>query len=265
MAPLTVPRRRTLLAWRVLEGHARTYRHTWRGTTISAVVTPVLFLTAIGLGLGALVDAGGAATLGVPYLAWFAPGLLAASAMQNGAADGAFPVMAGMRWVRSYHAVMATPVRPRDLVLGNLAWAALRATAAGLLLVTVAVAFGALSAGRGLLALGPAVLTGLGTCAAVSAFTASRESDQALAGLFRFVVTPLFLFSGSFFPVDQLPAALQPVVRVVPLWHGVELTRSLALGTPPALAPGLHLGVVLALLVGGVVASLRVFDRRLRR
>jgi len=90
------------------------------------------------------------------------------------------------------------------------------------------------------------------------------RSDQFLAGLNRFVVVPLFLFSGTFFPVEQLPPAAGAVARVLPLWHGVELTRALALGTDPALAWSVHLAVVLALLLAGIVAGARTFDRRLR-
>jgi lipooligosaccharide transport system permease protein len=256
----------TPIAVRVLEGHARSYRHTWRGTTISSLITPVMFLAAMGLGLGTLVDGGESRAIGdVSYLAWLAPGLLAGSAMQNGAGDGSFPVIAGIRWVKTYHAALATPVRPLDLLLGNLAWAGLRLTVAAAVYALVAVAFGALPLGRALLAVVPAVVTGLAFCAVVSAFSAQLTSDQGLSALFRFGVVPLFLFSGTFFPVDQLPDAVQPLIWVVPLWHGVEVTRALALGSTPAGPWGLHVGVVLGFLVLGVVLASISFDRRLRR
>jgi lipooligosaccharide transport system permease protein len=256
----------TPIAVRVLQGHARAYRHTWRGTTMSSVITPVLFLAAMGLGLGSLVDGGGSRAIGeVSYLAWLAPGLLAGSAMQNGAGDGSFPVVAGIRWVKTYHAALATPVRPRDLLLGNLGWAAMRLTVAALAYALVAVAFGALPLGRALLSIVPAVVTGVAFCAVVSAFSAQLTSDQGLAAMFRFGVVPLFLFSGTFFPVEQLPDAVQPVIWVVPLWHGVELTRALALGTDPAAAWALHVAVVLGFLALGVVLGTVSFDRRLRR
>lgn len=255
----------TPIALRVLEGHARAYRHTWRGTTIGAIVTPVLFLAAMGLGLGQLVDGAGRSPLAeVGYLTWLAPGLLAASAMQAGAADGTFPVMAGTRWVRTYHTAVASPVRPRDLHLGNLLWATVRVTVIGTVFVTVAAAFGAVPLQRGLLALGPAVLTGVAFCAALSAVVVRLGSDQLLSGLQRFVVVPLFLFSGTFFPVEQLPDAAATVARVLPLWHGVQLTRALALDTAPALPWAVHLAVVLGLLVAGLVAGAVSFDRRLR-
>lgn len=255
------------LTLRVVEGHARAYRHTWRGTTISAVVTPILFLAAMGLGLGSLVDTGRSpeALGGITYLAWLAPGLMAAGAMQNGASDGAFPVMYGMRWVKTYHVAMASPVRPRDLMLGNLVWAAIRATAAATAFVIIATLFGAMTLGRGFVAMAPAVFTGVACCAAVSGFIATRQTDQALSGLFRFVVMPLFLFSGTFFPIEQLPDAVQPVTYANPLWHGVELTRAIALGIRPALAWPIHLGVVAALLVVGAAIAVRIFDGRLAK
>lgn len=255
----------TPLAVRVVEGHARAYRHTWRGTTVSAIATPVLFLAAMGLGLGALVDGGpGGGIEGYDYLAWLAPGLLAVSAMQSGAGDGAFPVMAGMRWVKDFHAAIATPVRPADLMLGNLAWAAIRLIVLLTVFVVVAALFGAIPLWRGLLAIPPGLLTGLGTCAAVSAFMANRRSDEALSGLFRFVIVPLFLFSGAFFPLDELPAAVRSVARINPVWHGVELCRAAVLGIDTALGWGWHVAVLSAALGVGTWLGVLAFNRSLR-
>jgi len=256
----------TPITVRVLEGHMRSYRHTWRGTTVSAVVTPLFFLAAMGLGLGTLVDQGVGVDrgAGLTYLAWLAPGLLAVSTMQAGAGDGAFPVIAGMRWVKTYHAAIATPVRPADLMLGNLLWAAIRLTVIGAVFVVVAAFFGAMPFERGLLALAPAVLTGIATTAMVSGFMASRRHDMALSGLFRFVIVPLFLFSGAFFPLSELPAVAEPIGRLNPVWHGVELTRALALDLPTLLPWGWHVGVLLAVLSLGIAWGTTSFGRVLR-
>ena len=251
---------------RVLEGHARHYRHTWRGTTFSTFVTPTLFLSAMGLGLGGLVDAGPSAGLGgTDYLSWLAPGLLAAAAMQNGAGEGTFPVIAGIKWQKTYAAALSTPVRPADLALGNLLWATLRASIAALVYVLVATLFGAMTPGRGLLAALPAVATAAGFCAALSAVTAQLKSDQSLATIQRFVILPLFLFAGTFFPVSQLPDHIQWVTWLIPLWHGVELARALSLGTDPAGPWLVHVAAVLSFLAVGVVASRVSFTRRLHR
>ncbi|GGI06232.1 ABC transporter permease [Egicoccus halophilus] len=251
---------------RVVEGHARQYRHTWRGTTFSTLVTPVLFLSAMGLGLGSLVDASATQTLGgVDYLTWLAPGLLAAAAMQNGAGDGSFPVIAGIKWEKTYQAALNTPVRPADLTLGNLLWAVVRASVAALVYVVVATAFGAMHLGRGLLAIAPAVVTAAGFCAWISAVTAQMKTDQGLAAIQRFFVMPLFLFAGTFFPVSQLPDAIERFVWLVPLWHGVELARALSLGTTPTGPWGVHVAVVVGFLALGVVLSVWSFGRRLHR
>jgi lipooligosaccharide transport system permease protein len=110
----------------------------------------------------------------------------------------------------------------------------------------------------------PAVVTGLAFCANVSALTARLKNEQGLTAMFRFGVMPLFLFSGTFFPVSGLPDPIQPLVQVVPLWHGVELTRAVAVGTDPAGPWVLHAAVVVGFLLGGVVLAAASFDRRLR-
>lgn len=251
---------------RVVEGHARHYRHTWRGSTFSTIVTPVLFLSAMGLGLGSQVDRGATAALGgVGYLTWLAPGLLAAAAMQNGAGDGSFPVMAGIKWLKTYDAALNTPVRPADLALGNLTWAVLRATVSALIYVVVATAFGAMDLGRGLLSVIPAVLTAAGFCAVISAITARLQNEQGMTAIHRFLVMPLFLFAGTFFPVTQLPDHIEPLAWLVPLWHGVELSRALALGTDPAGPWAVHAAVVVGFLAVGIALSLASFRRRLHR
>ena len=258
-----MPRAVTL---RVVEGHARHYRHTWRGTTFSTIVTPVLYLSAMGLGLGSQVDAGRTAALGgVDYLTWLAPGLLAAAAMTNGAGDGSFPVIAGIKWLKTYDAALNTPVRPADLALGNLAWATARAAVAALVYVVVATAFGAMSFGRGLLATVPAVATAAGFCGVISAVTAQMRTEQGLAAIQRFLVVPLFLFAGTFFPVSQLPDAIAGFAWFVPLWHGVELSRALALGDAPTGPWAVHVAVVLGFLAVGAALSVASFRRRLLR
>ncbi|MGH2684392.1 MAG: ABC transporter permease, partial [Actinomycetota bacterium] len=124
-------------ALRAAEASAITYGSTWRGSVFSTVVSPVLFLAAMGLGLGALVDDGGAVGgqgpsgpptgVGAPdYLSFLAPGLLAAAAMQTGAFESLWPVMAGIRWRRSYHAMLATPLGAADIARGHIVWATAR-------------------------------------------------------------------------------------------------------------------------------------------
>ncbi len=218
--------------WKVVEGEAVAYRRVWRGSAITYFVNPVLFLSAMGIGLGSLVDRGGA-DLGIPYLAFVATGLLAASSMQNGAGDGAWAVMAGIKWRKNFHAAVATPVSPSELVSGRLVWGAIRNAAVLAIFVVIASLFGAIDLGPGLLALFPAVLTGVAFTAAVTAFTVTREDETSLSTLFRFGIVPLYLFSGTFFPIAQLPDFMQRIAWVTPLFHGVELVRKVAIPDAP--------------------------------
>lgn len=250
----------------VYERQARVYRRTWRGSAISTFLSPVLYLTAMGLGLGELVDGGNGDTglAGLTYLAFLAPGLLVASAMQTGAGDSAWPVMAGIKWVKTYQAALATPVNTRDLMVGHLLWVATRLTAVSLVYVAIMALFGAVSIVDGVVAIVPAVMTGLAFAAPVAAFTSTLEKETGLTNLFRFGIVPLFLFSGTFFPISQLPGIAQPVAYLVPTWHGVELARSITTGLPTSLAPLVHFGVLTAWIVIGTGMAVQRFDRRMR-
>lgn len=247
---------------RVLEGHLVAYRHTWRGSAFTTFVNPVLFLSAMGLGLGSLVDRGG--RLGsVSYLTFYATGLLAAQAMQTGVGDAAYPVMAGFKWTKTYHTALATPVTPRDLMFGQAAYILLRVALAGVAFAVVASLFGAFGMGAGLAAVPVVVLCGLAYAFPVMAFTGAIERETALAGLFRFGLVPMFLLSGTFFPIDQLPAWLQVLARVVPLWHAIELIRGMTMALAPAWPWPLHVAYLALWLVVGAVLAARVFHRRL--
>lgn len=249
---------------RLIEASARVYRRTFRGSLTSTFLNPVLFLLAMGVGLGQLVDEGsGSASIDIPYLTFLAPGLLAAAAMMTGSEDSSFPVMAGIKWRKSYDAVLATPIGVADIVLGHLGWISLR-----LLLVTVVysgvmVVFGATTVVEGLLAIPPAIATGLAFAGLVTAYTARLEDERGLSSLFRFGITPLFLFSGTFFPITQLPGWMQPLAYATPLWHGVSLCRGLALGGDYAVNPLISIGYLFGLIVVGAILAIRTLRRRL--
>jgi len=254
-------------ALRVMEAKARTYRRTWRASIISTFLNPVLYLTAMGLGLGTLVDQGtGDASLGgIPYLVFLAPGLLAATAMQTGTGDASYPVMAGMKWLKTYHAALSTPVRSRDLVFGHFAWVTVRIALTTVVFAAVMVIFDASTVGGAARAQLPAILTGLAFATAVTAYTARLENEYGLSSLFRFAIIPMFLFSGTFFPITQLPGWMQPVAYLTPLWHGVELTRAAALQTASAWQPMLHGSYLMLWVIVGAVFSVRNFRMRLTK
>jgi len=251
-------------AWRELRFWLTNYRRTWRGTIYSSVLNPVLFLGAMGLGLGTLVDAHRPSGLGgVRYLVFLAPGLLAASAMHTAMGESTYPVLGSVKWLKTYQAAAATPLRPRDIFHGHLLFTAMRLAMNCSIFVAVMAGFGAVGSPWVLAALPVAVLTGLAFAAPIEAYAITRDKDQSFSMLFRFVLIPLFLFSGTFFPVSQLPGWLRPVAYATPLWQGVALCRSLSLGTAtvgPALGHVAYLALVAA---AGIAAGQRTYRRRL--
>jgi lipooligosaccharide transport system permease protein len=255
---------------RVVELRAMQYRRTFRASIISSFLNPVLFLLAMGVGLGTYVDRSGTATQalgGLTYLQFLAPGLLAATAMQAAAFESTFPIMSGLTWQRVFHAMYATPISPRDIVLGNLTWIAIRLTMIATIFTIVMSLFGAAASPLIILGIPSAVLTGMAFAAPIAGFSATQRTPEKFNAVFRFGITPLFLFSGTFFPISNLPAAIQPIAWLSPLWHGVELSRALALGTIGQ-APGLalvHVGVLVAIFLAGTWWAFRTVEARLVR
>jgi lipooligosaccharide transport system permease protein len=251
---------------KVIEHRALQYRRTFRASLFGSFGIPALFLTAMGFGLGGYVDRSADAVLaGVSYLQFLAPGLLASSLMQTGSFEASFPILGGLQWNKIFHAMAATPLRGRDVALGNIAWIALRLTLVGAIFAIVIVAFGASRSPMIVLAIPVAVLTGVAFAAPIMAFTATQRTPDRFAALFRFGITPLFLFSGTFFPIESLPAFLQPVAWLSPLWHGVELCRGLMLGTigdAPLLAV-VHVVVLVVIAVVGAALAVRTISDRL--
>jgi lipooligosaccharide transport system permease protein len=240
------------------------YRRTWQGSIYSGVLNPVLYLGAMGLGLGSLVNQRGTAGIGgVSYLAFLAPGLLAAAAMQTAMGESTYPVYGSVKWLKTYQAAIASPLRPADLFHGHLLWTTLRLTMNSAVFLAVMAVFGAIRSPWAAVALPAAVLTGLAFGAPIEAYTMTVTKDTSFAMLFRFGIIPLFLFSGTFFPVTQLPAVVRPLAYLTPLWHGVALCRSLSLGTAQPGSAALHAGYLVVVTVLGVVAGNRTYQRRL--
>ena len=251
---------------RAFERELRIYRRLWRGSAFSAFIGPAMFLAAMGLGLGGLVDEGSGAVDGLSYLVFVTPGLLVATSMQLAAGESLWPVMGGMKWLRTFHGQAATPLGPGDILTGLLAFTGFRSLLSGAVFLVVAAVLGGLASWWAPLALGAALLTALAFAAPLSAFSATQDTDVGFPLVMRLVVLPLFLFSGTFFPVDQLPDWLQPLAWLSPLWHGVELARAATTGTTDA-SPALLVAHV-AVLLGVILVSWRLgvaaFTRKLR-
>ncbi|MDQ3716403.1 MAG: ABC transporter permease [Actinomycetota bacterium] len=261
--PWSVRRRLPRGSQAVFEGKMLNYKGNWKGSVVSSVLEPVLFLAAMGISLGTLVDQAGRLDQGVDYLVFLAPGLLAATAMQTATFESTYPIMGALKWHKTFEGILSTPVKVRDLVTGHLLFILFRLVTTLAVFLAVMGAFGALEMPLGLLALPAAVLTGLAFAAPVSAFAAWVQNDAGFAALLRFGIVPMFLFSGTFFPVDQLPAALQPVAYATPLWHGVSLTRGLSFGQLDPLLAMVNVGYLAVLLLVGVWLARRQFAKRL--
>lgn len=250
----------TPLAIRVVEANARSYRRVWKGTVVTAFVNPLLFLLAMGHGLGSMVEQG---VGDVSYVTFIAPGLLAAAAMQTAALESTWPVMAGMRWQKTYHGTLATPIGTSNMVAGNLVWISVRCATACMAFALVTGLMGVAPMDRMMLAVPAGILTGLAFAAPLMAFTATAKNENRLSSIFRFAIMPMFLFSGTFFPVAQLPEWLQPIAIVTPLWHGVDLVRSIAIGSSSGMSPLIHTAYLAAWVAGGWWAATKTFRKRL--
>jgi lipooligosaccharide transport system permease protein len=240
------------------------YRRTWKGTIYSGVLNPVLYLGAMGLGLGTLVDKHGTASLGgVSYLAFLAPGLLAAAAMQTAMGESTYPVFGSVKWLKTYQAATATPLRPADLFHGHLLFTAMRLAMNSAVFLIVMVLFGAVKSPWALAALPVAVLTGLAFATPIEAYAMTCTKETSFSLIFRFGIIPLFLFSGTFFPISQLPAVVRPLAYITPLWHGVVLCRTLSLGTATLAGSAVHVGYLAAVTAAGIFIGNRTYRRRL--
>jgi lipooligosaccharide transport system permease protein len=253
-----------VFAVRQLQFWLTDYRRTWRGSIYSSLLNPVLFLGAMGLGLGKLVDAHGTASLGgVSYLVFLAPGLLAATGMQTGVGESTYPVFASVKWTKTYQAASASPLRPADVFHGHLLFVTLRLTMNCAIFIAVAAALGAVRSAWIVAALPVAVLTGLAFATPIEAWAVTRTKDTSFAVIYRFGMIPMFLFSGIFFPITQLPAWFRPLAYLTPLWHGVALCRALSLGAATWGGALVHVGYLALWAGAGVAAGHRTYPGRL--
>jgi lipooligosaccharide transport system permease protein len=241
------------------------YRRTWRGSVFTSFLSPLMFLAAMGVGLGHLINHGTGEIAGVRYAVYLAPGLLAAAVMQTTMGEATWPVMGAIKWDKTYLGMLATPLTVRDVMLGHQLYITMRAAIVATAFTIVTALFGlAHSPGGALLAIPAATLTGTAFAAPIAGFAATQLRETNFILLYRFGLIPMFLFSGTFFPVSQLPVALRPIAWVTPLWHGVSLCRDLALGHGDVLVMIGHAAYLATLTAIGIVLGLRAYQRRLR-
>ncbi len=256
---------------RVLQRHLWVYRRTWRGSIFSSFLNPVLFMIAMGFGVGSLIGSGSSGSAGavipagLTYLAFIAPGLMAGGAMQTATFESSFPISARILWRRNYEAMLATPLRTWDLLVGEFGWIGFRLLTTATAFLIVMTIFGVPRGASAVLAVPAAMLTGF-AFSPIMIFIASRITGDPAATfsmIFRFVIMPLYLFSGTFFPIERLPQLLQVVAWATPLYNGVALTRDLTLAVAQPLPSLAHIGVLLLYAGVGLVLARRGLTARL--
>jgi len=251
------------LAARPFEFFLTQYRRVWRGTAVTSVVTPIVYLLALGVGLGVFVDRSTDLADGISYLEFVAPGLMAATAMQLAMFESSWPVLSAIKWDRQYHAMLATPLRVGDVLLGHQAFIAGRILMTATVYLVVITAFGAIASPLGVLAIPVALLVGLSFSLPIAAWAAHSESEASFVAIFRFLILPMFLLSGTFFPISNLPAPLEVMAYLTPLWHGVTLCRDLTLGDVELWSALAHVGYLLACCAVGLALARMTYRRRL--
>ncbi|WP_034611346.1 ABC transporter permease [Cellulomonas sp. URHD0024] len=267
----TAPENRTLRhgAWYVAEHHFRAMRaYAWTNVA-TGVGNPVLYLLGIGLGLATFLDQPIAQGTDGPvsYVVFVAPALLVTSALTVATSEFTYAVMAGFRWRRVFWGMNASPVEPGQIATGLILAVSIRMILTTAVYYVAMVAFGAVGDPWGA-AWMPlvGVLGGMAFGLPLMTYSATLTQDKGQFALVnRFVVTPMFLFSGTFFPLTALPHWLQWIGWVSPLWHASEIGRSMSYGLPPGSWPvGWHYAVLVVYAVTGWVLAHRVFRRRLR-
>ena len=252
-------------AGRLLDYWAIVYARTWKGSLVSSFVTPLLYVLAMGVVLGGFIKGDPGQLEGArSYLAFVAPGLLAAQSMQAVFGELTYPVMGMVKWHKSYFGMIATPLRVRDVAAAHLGYVLFRVATTALVFMLVLAPFHVFATPLG--AAGAFVvqlLVGLAFATPIYALSAGLKDESAFALVFRLGMMPLFLFSGAFFPISNLDPALATIAKLTPLWHGVDLTRMLTVGH---LEPGwalVHVAYLLALGALGWWLLLRRLGRRL--
>lgn len=255
-----VPLRVSGRALRLVERNLMVYRHVW-GVLVSGFFEPIFYLFSITIGLGDLVGTIELATGdAVSYATFVAPALLASSAM-NGPVFEAFGIFFKLKYAKIYDGVLATPVSPHDVAIGEITWSQIRGALYAAAFLIVMLAMGLIESPWGVLALPGAMLIGLAFGAVGMAATTFMRSWQDF-DLITLVTMPMFLFSATFYPLTVYPEWLQTVARFSPLYHAVDMLRAFTLGTLDWSIAG-HIAVLVAMVATGMTIAGRRIERLL--
>lgn len=232
-----------------------------------AIANPVLYLISIGLGVGAYIDknTGGMGVDGVSYITFLAPALLATAAIQGAIDESVYPTLEGFKWNKTFFSMNATPLSGNHIAMGVFFNSLIRVIFTAVIYWLVMLAFGVLESPRAWLAIFTAVMAGAAFGALMQALAGMLENEDIFfTVLGRFVIMPLFLFSGTFYPLTNMPIYLQWIGWISPLWHATELGRWLSYGHEiSSQMLYVHFIFLNSLLLIGIIASRRIFTKRL--
>lgn len=251
--------------WFFAEGQLRSMRNYLSVIVVSALGEPLLILLVMGVGLGSLIGANTGLVEGVSYIQFLAPALLASTAMMAASAEFTYEVMASFKWLKKYYGAAATTLSPGHIMGGHVAAVLIRFIVQTVLVMGLFALFGLFDSWLALLQLLTVPLVGLAVGLPIGAYVSQLEHDRGqIATIQRFIIMPLFLFSGTFYPLSQLPSFLQWVGWISPQWHGAQLGRVLSYGAEePGWMIALHVLILVAMAAVGWVLMHRNFNRRL--
>ena len=248
-------------AMRLFHRNLLAYKHYWIAF-ISGFFEPFFYLVAVGFGVGQFIEKVAYAGAQLEYAVFLAPGLLAASTLNGAVFDGFFGPFFKLNWMKTYDGIMTTPVGIPDIAVGEIVWATMRGTIYGAGFLVVMLVLGLIESTWAILALPGVMLSATALSSGAMVLTGLTREISSLEKVMTLIVFPLFLFSGTFFPVNLYPDFLQPVVQATPLFHSASLLRDLTTG----LVGSGTLWHVLYLVVLAVVATtlaVRLMRRRL--
>lgn len=252
-------------AARMTDYWAVVYRRTWKGSVISSFVVPLLYILAMGVLLGGFIEADPSQLEGATsYLAFVAPGMVAAQSMTTVFGEVTYPVMGMIKWQRIYFGMIATPLTVPEVIFAHLGFVVFRVATVSAVFLAVMAPFGVFeSVGGVIAAFFVQLLVGTAFATPVYALSARLKDESGFALVFRLGMIPMFLFSGAFFPVANLDRWMEVLAKVTPLWHAVDLTRMLVLGNVDGRLALIHVAYLGALTVVGWFLAVRFLHRRL--
>jgi lipooligosaccharide transport system permease protein len=232
-----------------------------------AIANPFLYLIAIGVGVGSMIDAhqGSAGVDGVKYLVFLAPALLSNASIQGSMDEVIFPTLAGFMWEKVFFSMNSTPLKGRQIALGVFQGAMVRNIFTILIYYVVMWSFGVLESPHAWLIIPSSFFAGAAFSAVMLGIAGNTtKEDNFFTFVGRFILQPMFFLSGTFFPLDSMPIYLRWVGWISPLWHATDLGRFLSYGRDiPGWLVVLHIVVLLLMLIGGLKYAFYAFEKRL--